>query len=493
MKKITVVGGGTAGWLAILHFIRFVPNQYKICIIESENIATIGAGEGTTGLFSDFINFDAPSIGHSVTNFINETGATPKLAIRFEDWKGDGSDYISPIMSGPTSGYEQDDAFLQSIINGDTMNATSSFFGYMAENDLSTFRTDYITTDQTHAYHFDANKVATYFRKISLKANIEYINSEIVTVNKNSISGDVMSVTLTDGTEHFSDIWIDCTGFHRVLIKEMDSKWISYQKYLPMNTALPYTRLYDKNEIVKPETIAWAQNNGWMWQIPTRDRIGAGYVFCDGFTNADNALKELNERIGREVTPIRTLKFDSGRTDKFWVKNVLSVGLCSVFTEPLQATSIHSTLVQLFKITFEILRPENFEWHDKYNTTIGSIFDDYVDFIQLHYKSNREDTEFWKFVKNELTWTDKVKEITEMCNHRVPKPYDFNEYFGAAGWGAWQYTISGLGLISKELALKELNGRTYNLDKLNKEWEEVCVRYIKNSELIKQLQKTPLG
>ena len=67
---------------------------------------------------------------------------------------------------------------------------------------------------------------------------------------------------------------------------------------------------YEEDEIIEPVTNAWAQNNGWCWQIPTLHRRGCGYVFCDDFVTPEQAQDELEKTIGKKVDPIRLLKFE---------------------------------------------------------------------------------------------------------------------------------------------------------------------------------------
>ena len=40
---------------------------------------------------------------------------------------------------------------------------------------------------------------------------------------------------------------------------------------------------------IQPFTLAWAQGAGWMWSIPTQDRIGCGYVYSDDFRTPEQA------------------------------------------------------------------------------------------------------------------------------------------------------------------------------------------------------------
>ena len=44
----------------------------------------------------------------------------------------------------------------------------------------------------------------------------------------------------------------------------------------------------------------------------------------------------------------KKIKFGAGYVDKFWNKNCISMGLAGMFVEPLEATSIGSTIEQGF-------------------------------------------------------------------------------------------------------------------------------------------------
>ena len=48
IKKIIIVGGGTAGWMTATTLIKFFPDK-NISLIESPTIPTVGVGESTLG------------------------------------------------------------------------------------------------------------------------------------------------------------------------------------------------------------------------------------------------------------------------------------------------------------------------------------------------------------------------------------------------------------------------------------------------------------
>ena len=120
-------------------------------------------------------------------------------------------------------------------------------------------------------------------------------------INVNPITGECDSLDLEDGTNITADLWIDCTGFARLLINKVGANWVSYSDELPTNTAMPYIHKYESAYEAKLETLAWAMPNGWMWQIPTQKRYGCGYVYSSKFVSDEQALKEMEEITGRKI------------------------------------------------------------------------------------------------------------------------------------------------------------------------------------------------
>jgi tryptophan halogenase len=462
--KIVIVGGGTAGWMAACmaaNLNKLLKNDgsstyYDITVIESSNIPIVGAGEGSTGLLMEYITKKFKNLGVTETDFLYETESTLKLGIRFKDWDGVGTEYLSPIQPTFSSGYNVDLDLLAFVMHGHY--ADSSPAGYLMHNGLSSFYKTKTKTTGTHSYHFDAHKVGKYLKKIALQNDIKHIDAEITDVNINTITGECDSVRLKETNELItSELWIDCSGFARLLSNKVGAGWVSYKDNLPVNSALPYIHKYESNEDIKLETLAWAQPNGWMWQIPTQQRYGCGYVYCDYFTNADGALRELEQTTGRKIEPLRQMKFDVGRLENIWSKNVVAIGLSSGFLEPLQATSIHSSIVQCELLFNHFLYTDKTKTTNpfsvaRYNEFVGRMFDDFRDLLQVHYMTKRDDSEFWKFVRNDLKITDKTKYMIEMCKYRCPSMFDLDAYHGAAGWGVWCWTMIGLGYVDKTLA-----------------------------------------
>ena len=502
--KIVIVGGGTAGWIAACYYARFNQDlKNEIVVIESSKIPTIGAGEGSTGIFTKIINSHFTKLGINEIDFLNKTKSTLKLGIRFKDWSGDGKEFLSPVQPTETGMSSIDVHLLVSHILGDY--ADSSPSGYLMDNDYSTYSKSG-STIMGHSYHFDAQKVGEYFKEYAMKAGVTYVDTEVTSLNINKDNGELDSIESTIGNIS-ADFWVDCSGMARVLINPMGGGWKSYEEYLPTNSAIPYIHQYEVGETPKLETLSWAMSNGWMWQIPTQERYGCGYVYSDKFTTYDNAVDELIKTTGRKIEPLRNIKFDCGRVENPWVKNVVAIGLSQGFVEPLEATSIHATLIQLDFLLTNTLnffsKKENTIFNaniNRYNEFVGRFFDDIKDLIQLHYTTNREDTEFWKYCKYDMKRTDNVNDILEICKYRSPSMLDFNFYHGSGNWGVWCWTLIGLGHLTKDVAKQTLDAYRYTdaqiLDYFNKIKHRNfsnSIRCMNNKDFMKALLNKTIG
>src|SRR5688572_27312873 len=95
IKSIVVVGGGTAGWMAAAALIeRFGGNRHtRVTLVESPEIGIVGVGEATVPHIREFLKH----LKINETDFIRRTRGTFKLAIGFEGWAGEGTQFFHPF------------------------------------------------------------------------------------------------------------------------------------------------------------------------------------------------------------------------------------------------------------------------------------------------------------------------------------------------------------------------------------------------------------
>ena len=463
--KIVLVGGGTAGWVTALIASAIHP-KHNITVIASSKIGVVGVGESTTGLFTGILINVVTNFGCDQNEFIKETGATLKYAIKHKGWTNNIDDYyIGPIDGTTTACAVPDIMFnygLDKLSRQDMLKLSKC--GHSIYHGSSNFNkhTKQFINVHHHAYHIDAHLTGQYFKKICLQRhNTKYIDSEVLDVSLNE-QGFVKDLGLSNGQTVDGDLFVDCSGFNRVIMKHLPSKWVSYKDNLPLNSGMPFRLKYKQDEVPEPYTTAWAQKAGWMWQIPLMDKKGCGYVYCDAYTTPDKAQEEIETILGQKIDPIKTIKFDPGRQESAWIKNCVTIGLSSTFLEPLEAISIHSTIVQANNLFLEYVKPTINNTINEgsiaiYNKRTRKLYDDLKDFLVMHYMGGREDSEFWKYIKTGVTKTEFVKELLEMAKNKIPTINDFPHNPGSADWALYSYVMEGINVINKDIAGAELD------------------------------------
>src|SRR5258705_4927837 len=98
VRRIVIVGGGSAGWMTALIFARsLLPKGVEITVVESPTVGIIGVGEGSTPWLRGF--FD--SLGIEEAEWMPACNATYKCGITFDGWstKPGFESYFHPFAS----------------------------------------------------------------------------------------------------------------------------------------------------------------------------------------------------------------------------------------------------------------------------------------------------------------------------------------------------------------------------------------------------------
>lgn len=423
-EKIVVLGGGTAGWMTALFIKHTIPTS-NVTLIKSNEIGVIGVGEATTPHFIEFLGLLKIDFFH----FLNKTGGTIKNGINFVNWNGDGRSYFHPFYESVVNfsipnifDRECNDYHLKNLIDKSLPfdeNVYSNKISYANKIDLDRVK---------FACHFDSGLLSNYLEEIALSRGIVLEEGfyDNVSVDEN---GFIKEIILKDNRKFLCDFVFDCSGFSKAIIeKHFKEKWISYSNHLPMKKAIPFW--LDKSPEMFPYTNSIAMNYGWMWQIPLQNRIGSGYVFDSDYIDENQALEEAEVFLGKKLEIRKIIDFRAGRHENFWVKNCMSVGLSSSFVEPLESTSLFVVILQfyLFKnFINEIRKPEE-KSIKTFNFLMSRIMDDVLCFIYFHYYTKRNDTEFWKNLKNNYPIPEKLVSIIESIKNRNLR---YHQFYGA--------------------------------------------------------------
>lgn len=397
-KRIVIVGGGTAGWMAASVLSKVFGNLVEIELVESEQIGTVGVGEATIPqirLLLGLLDIDE-------NDFLKHVQGSIKLGIQFNGWTKPGDSYLHAFGAAgrPLGMLEFYHYWLRARQQGNSESLWSYSLNAVAasKNRFEILDTigDTGLTGLVRAYHFDSSLVAAYLRKIAEAAGVVRTEGKIVDVSLRADDGFIESVKLEGGQSLTADLFVDCSGFRGLLIEQaLATGYEDWSHWLPCDRAAAVQ--CETIDPLLPYTQSTARAAGWQWRIPLQARTGNGYVYCSEHLSDDEAVSTLLDNLdAAPVTEPRVLRFTTGRRRKFWNKNCVALGLASGFLEPLESTSIH--LVQSGLNRLIELFPEG-EWaeeaRDEYNRQCACEFERVRDFIILHYHQNQRDEPFW--------------------------------------------------------------------------------------------------
>jgi tryptophan halogenase len=220
---------------------------------------------------------------------------------------------------------------------------------------------------------------------------------------------------------------------------------------------------------------------GWMFRTPTWGRWGNGYIFDDRHITAEQAKQEVEEYLGKEITVGNVIKFEPGRLEKVWIKNCVAIGLSASFVEPIEASSIGTTIQQSFMLMHKLIN-YNPTVIDKYNKSVTDVLENIRDFVCIHFINSRRDTEFWKDVAN-TKLPDSLQEELNLWKHRLPIKEDFT---GRSTYQLFQeihflMIMHGLELFDVESIKNEYNSLDDRLKNMATSELERIENYINSS------------
>ena len=440
IRKIVIVGGGTAGWMAAAAISKVLGGfpGLSIQLVESEAIGTVGVGEATTPQILAFNNM----LEIDENEFVRETHATYKLGIQFVDWLRPGHSYIHPFgkygldmlgiefhhfwLRGQQLG-EHDELDAYSI--GAMAGKAGKFFWPQLDNPRSPL------SRLAYAFQFDASRYARYLRRRAEQQGVVRREGKILEVLQDSESGFVTAVKLEDGSLIQGELFIDCSGFRSLLLGQtLGVPFRDWSKWLPCDraVAIPCTLAGDR----QPLTRSTARTAGWQWRIPLQHRIGNGHVYSSAYMDSDAATDILLANLdGKPLADPNHLRFTAGHRERMWEKNVVALGLAAGFLEPLESTSIY--LVQSAIARLMAYFPTTaFGEHETARFNRGTV-DEYVDirdFLVLHYRATeREGSEFWRYCRN-LDPPDGLAEKMDVFRGSGRLLRGYEQLFTEASW-----------------------------------------------------------
>jgi hypothetical protein len=455
IKKIIIVGGGSAGWMtALMYADALIKKGVEITVLESPAVGVIGVGEGSTPVLKRY--FD--QLGIAESEWMPECNATYKCGITFDQWstKPGYESYFHQFATMVDNLTLPN--FIQNVnarMKGADVDARPNRFflsARLSEDCLAPKPAHNFPFFTTYGYHFDAVLLGQFLHKRALHLGVQYKACHVTHAQLNQ-HGEIAAVATSEGELLEADFFIDCSGFSALLIeKALGTPFVSYADNLFNDAAVALPTAIGAR--IPSQTVSTAMKNGWAWTIPLTNRVGNGYVYSSSFCSADQAETELRAKLGalESDTQARHLKMKLGRVEKHWNRNCLAVGLSQGFLEPLEATALY--LTQMTAAIFLLfLEKGDFSEaaHDVYNQQIHDYFDGHRDYIVAHYKTNsRTDTEYWRANAANLDrMSDSLKAIfsTWIAGQDLAaeiRRQDIERYYPIASWYA---LMAGMGMF----------------------------------------------
>jgi tryptophan halogenase len=485
IKKIVIVGGGTAGWLAANHLAKNLitnsDDSVEVVLVESANIPTIGVGEGTVPMMRQSLQH----LGISETQFILECDATFKQGIKFVDWtynpiQGQ-SQYYHHVFDYPKKSELDLTAYwLKNMKNqGQSYVDTLSIQGKICDSGLAP---KLITTPEfqgaaSYGYHLDATKFSALLTKNAVKKlGVKHIHAQVEGITKDE-NGDIKSLLTSEQGEIVADFFVDCTGFKSLLLGEaLSVPFVDKSNTLFVDHAVAIQVPYeDPNEPIACHTISTALKNGWVWDIGLKARRGIGHVYSSAYTTHEQAEQELRDYIGPVAKNVssRVIPMKIGYREKFWHKNCVALGLSQGFVEPLEATGllVFDATAKMLAEQFPSSKYDMPLIAKQFNQRVKTSWDNVIDFVKAHYcLSKRDDSDFWLDNRASESIPDSLKERLERWQFQPPSAYDFASKFDIFNLENYQYILYGMDF---DTDLGHFSKRLSQDDKANKVFDEI--------------------
>jgi len=433
MKKIIILGGGTAGWMTANLMVeqwreQIANDQLSITLIESSGIGVIGVGEGSTPRLKDF--FDKINIQEK--DWMRECNATYKNGILFNNWSNrEGFDsyfhpFISIIDAHTAPAFVYNTQFKRQGYDVDCTVDRFFLAATLAKQQKVPLGSENFPFDIGYGYHFDAVLLGRFLSKVAIEKGVKHVSATVKDVNLNQ-AGNIEQLAIDNGQHINGDLFVDCSGFASVLLqKTLQVPFISFKENLFNDSAVTIATPRVKHSKLGSQTISTAMKHGWAWDIPLTNRTGNGYVYSSEFCSPEQAENELREKLGLTDTNIEAnhLKMKVGRVEKHWVKNCVGVGLSQGFIEPLEATALHF-VCETIENFIEAYSAINFtdstvstnqieQYQNQFNDKLNARFEGIRDYIVAHYRlSDRSDTEYWRRNSNNPNISNDLKKIVQ--------------------------------------------------------------------------------
>ena len=357
LNKIAVVGRGTAGSLAAASVSNaLLDGEFELHHIYDSRIPVIGVGEGSWPSLVTELNKLTQLPHEDIQQRIN---GTRKYGVAFEGWGRRSRDF-----------------------------------------------THFFSPQQvSYAYHLAADLVAELLTE---RTEAKHVDARVLAIT-NEGNGAKVEFEGRD-PEHY-DLVFDARGFPR----ELDSEQHIDISFIPTNTAVirrcpAIIEETDGPVLQHTYTRAVARPHGWVFVIPLTAHTSYGYIFNRDLSTLESVESDFDDLL--ETEPVEefeqraVIQFPNFVSRQIFDGAVARIGNAAAFMEPLEATAIVATQLQIGMILhIRLNRPIEHIERDApvVNQFLINSMLRYGLFVGWHYCcGSKYDTEFWKHARDRL-------------------------------------------------------------------------------------------
>ena len=424
VKRVLVLGGGTAGLIAAISVKTKAP-WIEVTVLRSVQIGVIGVGEGTTSPVPNYLHYD---LKIPPGEFCRRARPTYKLGLKL--FWGPMPYFYYPFraqFNGRYTGLDHDNGYYCD----ETMEYASIDAGLMTHNLLFERQDNGLpmVPQGNYGYHVENTRFVGYLENYAASIGVVLVDEKVANVEQGEAG--IGGLTCVSGRRFDADLYIDSSGFVSLLLgKTLQEPFRSFGKSLYCDRAIAGGWKTTPDEVIEPYTTAETMNAGWSWRIDHEDCVNRGYVYSSAFITQEEAEREFRAKNPR-VKETMLIKLVSGNYQRGWVKNVVGVGNAAGFVEPLEATSIGIICRQARAISLTLgergleITPEV---RMAYNRWQNIRWDLIRNFLAIHYRFNtRLDTPFWRACRSDVD-IGAAAEVVEFYRDCGPHAYWINSY-----------------------------------------------------------------
>lgn len=443
IRRIAIVGGGTAGWTAAAVLTRRLGSHCSIHVVETPEPVAPGRAEATLPTALELLRF----LGIDQNDFIDKTQATYSLGTRFIDWSAVGESFWHPF--GTFGALVERRPFFHFWHKARVLGLKPriELFSHevsMALANRFIFPTNSIGVAQNlrYALHVDAALLARYLRTVSERAGVIRLERKIVSSSRRE-DGCIEELQFEDGGKLRADLFIDASGARGTLIGEAPgSDFEDWRQWLPCDRIVSAPGALDAAR--PPYVRIHARAAGWQWRTALQQVTSYGQVYSSAHQPDEDAARELRAAAGEELlAEPRFEQLIAGRRRRIWDKNVVAIGASAAVLDPLVGADLHLITNGVFSLLDHFpdsqFDPANIA---SYNSGLGEDFERIRDFIVLHYVISRRDEPFWK-ERAALTLPDSLAQRIDMYRATGRILQHRPELFGDLDW-FWIFEGAGV-------------------------------------------------